>query len=137
MIAVIIEPAMLAVPPVAESEDEIESIITRITSWSRYVLDGGIVRVAQMSDTTEVLATSKCWPSSDNISALLDMYNLRHVYTPKEVSRLVNTILERALIVRDLIGFEVSSCVPDAPTAIDYQSDDLRGAGDRARSLSE
>ncbi|WP_213771970.1 hypothetical protein [Bradyrhizobium sp. dw_78] len=110
MIAVVIEPALLAVPPVANSEDEVESIIDRLATWSAYAVRGSVLKVAQMTETAEILGETNCFPSGPNVHSLLEMYNLNQVYTPNEVTRLINTIIERAILVKHLTGFEVQAC---------------------------
>jgi hypothetical protein len=133
MIAVVIEPALLAVPPVANSEAEVEDIIDRLSAWSGCLLNGSILRVAQMSDTTEVLGLTNCWPTGPNVTSLLEMYGLENVYSPTEVTRLINTILERSIPVLSLVGFEVTECIPDpGRPAVAYQAPQLEQAGQNA-----
>jgi len=63
-----------------------------------------------MSDTVEVLATGSYFPSAPNITALLDLFSLRSVYSTEDVRRSINTILDRAGHVIDEFGIEVSKC---------------------------
>jgi hypothetical protein len=130
MIAVVIEPALLAVPPIASSEDEVEAIIDRLSAWSSCLTSGGVLRIAQMSDTTDVLGETNCWPTGPNVTALLELYGLDHVYSPVEVTRLINTILERSITVQMALGFEVTKCTPypGQPVA-PYQAPQLEAAG--------
>ncbi|MGJ4892829.1 hypothetical protein ACQR1Y_31880 [Bradyrhizobium sp. HKCCYLRH3099] len=110
MISVVIEPALLAIPPLANSEDEVEAIVDRLAIWSAYAVRGSILRIAQMTETAEVLGETNCFPSGPNVRSLLEMYNLDQVYSPNEVARLINTIIERASFVKSITGFEVQSC---------------------------
>lgn len=131
MIGVVLEAGLLAVPPIAASEAEVEAIIDRLTAWSRAVVGSDVIKILQMSDTTDVLGLCNAWPSGDNVEALLDLYGLREVYTPKEVSRLINTIIERSQIVEDVAGIEVTDCLAIDEPKIAYQHQLLKEAGRR------
>jgi hypothetical protein len=129
MIVVIVEPSLLAVPPIADSESEVEAIIDRLISWSKMVLRGGILRILQMSETTDALATCNCWPSRPNVETLLELYDLKTVYSPFEISRIINTIIERAETVKTAIGFEVTDCCAGTVRPeVSYQSPELERA---------
>src|SRR5271154_82654 len=107
MIGVIVDPALLAVPPVADSEAEVEEIIERLMVWSHFAVRGRLLRVLQMSETADVLVESNCWPSGPNVASLLELYNLGGIYSQLDVSRLINSIIERASSVINVLGFEV------------------------------
>ena len=133
MIAVVIEPALLAIPPIASSEEEVEVIIDRLSAWSNCLTGGGVLRVAQMSNTTDVLGETNCWPTGPNVTALLELYGLDNVYSPIEVTRLINTILERSITVKMAVGFEVTECNPGlGQPAATYQAPQLETAGNNA-----
>jgi hypothetical protein len=130
MISAIMEPALLAVPPIANSDDEVEAIIDQLINWSKCVLSGGIPKILQMGETIDVLGASNCWPSGPNVQALLELYSLTGTYSVSEVSRLINTIIERAPRVEDELRFEVKGCTAKSgvpPTL--YQSNELKQAG--------
>jgi len=132
MMGVVIEAGLLAIPPTADSEAEVEEIIERLIAWSSIVIGNDIFKVCQMSDTTEVLGACNAWPSSGNVEALLDLYGLRGVYSSQEVSRLINTIIERSMSVQEAMGVEVVECTAIREPAVTYQNPVLQAAGRRA-----
>jgi hypothetical protein len=116
------------------TEEEVEGIVERL-SRSKHVLEGGVLHILQMSETTDVLGLTNCWPTGPNVTALLELYGLDAVYSPVEVSRLINVILERAAIAQDVVGFEVRDVVSSTgkPRFI-YQAKELENAGANAHA---
>ncbi|WP_441228232.1 hypothetical protein AB7813_14770 [Tardiphaga sp. 20_F10_N6_6] len=112
------DPALLAVPNHATSQDEAEQIIGRLKYWAKPCFFGGEFRALLPSSTLDFLADNGFFPSPPNISTLLDSWNLRHVYSTEDVRRSINFILSRAGAIEDVIDVEVTealyeSSVPD------------------------
>jgi hypothetical protein len=108
-IFIAIDPALLAVPNHAASQDEAETIIHRISNWAKPALFKGMFRGVLLSDALEALTVGNYFPSGPNVAALLDMWNLRNVYSAEDIRRSINFILERALVAADCWGIEAGS----------------------------
>ncbi|QUS38639.1 hypothetical protein RPMA_07165 [Tardiphaga alba] len=103
------DPALLAVPNHASSQDEAEEIISCLKYWARPCFFTGAFRGLLPSDTLTFLADNGFFPSPPNISKLLDSWNLRHVYSTEDVRRSINFILSRSQSVEDVIDVEVTA----------------------------
>jgi hypothetical protein len=106
-LAVAIDAALIAVPSLAVDVNEAESIIGRIIYWSKIVRAEGPVRYLQLSDVAETLAKANCFPSGPNIRALLELFELDHVYSSEDIRRSVNLLLEKTEAFSDVLGIEV------------------------------
>lgn len=107
-LSVAIDAALLAVPSLANDEQEAESIIQKIIYWSRTLRKARAIRFLQLSDTTEILAHANCFPSGPNIKALLELFNLNHVYSTEDIRQSVNLILQGVSSAIDVWDVEVS-----------------------------
>jgi hypothetical protein len=117
-LSVAIDSALVAVPGLAANEQEAEIIVQRIIYWSRAVRGRAAVQFVQLSNVSEILAQANCFPSGPNIRALLQLFNLNHVYSSEDVRQSVNAILQFAHHAAEIWGVEVlrnSNCqeIPD------------------------
>lgn len=103
------DPALLAIPNHASTQDEAEQIVHRIRYWARSCFFSSLFQGAVLGDTITILADGDFFPSTPNIVDLLDQWGLRHVYSTEDVRRAVNFILERAVILEDIFDVEVTS----------------------------
>lgn len=105
-----LDASLLAVPNFASSPDEAELIVRRIAYWAKQASADREVQPAIMSDTVDVLAAGNYFPSGPNVRALLELFALHTVYSPEDVRRAINTILDRASHFIEAIGIEVTAC---------------------------
>src|SRR5262249_32302856 len=103
------DPALLAIPNHASTQDEAEEIVHRIRYWARSCFFSNLFRGVILEDTLKILADGNFFPSAPNIVRLLDAWNLRHVYSSEDVRRSINFILERAAVLEDIFSLEVTS----------------------------
>jgi hypothetical protein len=124
---------LLAVPNSAVDANEAESIIERVIDWARCLQPDSTVRLTQLSDTADILATLNCFPSHPNIEALLCMYKLEHVYSVDLVRKAINGLLDRARPLVDVLGCEAeahSNCSTD-PVLLGTYDDALKSSAER------
>jgi hypothetical protein len=76
MLFVALDPAVLAVPNHATSQDEAEDIIGRIIYWANPALYRAILRPVTLGEILILLTEKNFFPSAPNIIALLDMWHL-------------------------------------------------------------
>lgn len=107
---VVLDPALLAIPNMADSEEEVERIFATVTEWSKHILHRWPIRVVQPARTAEILAASGAFPAGDNIRQLLEMCNLQHVFNGEDIRRAITAVLGQCATAADVIGSEVDSC---------------------------
>jgi hypothetical protein len=133
---VLLDASLLAIPNSAGTANQAEAILGRVIDWARCLHSHSAVRVAQLSDTADMLATLGYFPSEPNIRALLSMFALEHVYSVEDIRRPINALLERATPFLGVFGCEVlkPSTISTKPEILDKYEKPLRIAG--ARTLS-
>jgi hypothetical protein len=62
------------------------------------------------ADALDVLASAGAFPSGPNIKALLELFNLEHIYSADAIRRAINRILEKATPIVEIAGIEVLNC---------------------------
>lgn len=117
------DPALLAIPNHASSQDEAEQIVHRIRYWARSCFFSTLFRGVILGDTLDILASGEFFPSAPNIASLLSEWDLRHVYSTEDVRRSINFILERSAFLEDVLDVEVTevdflASTPDLSTLV-------------------
>src|SRR5262249_54691437 len=76
-------------------------------SWARSAENQNCSRFAISSDVIDILTRANCFPATHNIRALLEMFHLEHVFTPRDVNSRVFSFIQRAERLVDALGVEV------------------------------
>jgi hypothetical protein len=107
---VVLDPALLAIPNMAGSEEEVERIFATVTEWSKQIFHHWPIRVVQPTRTAEVLAAAGAFPAGENIRQLLEMCHLEHVFSGEDIRRAVTAILSQCSTAAEVIGSEADDC---------------------------
>jgi hypothetical protein len=102
--------ALLAVPNTASDQAEAEEILERVIDWAECMRPTSPMLAACASDALDVLVAAGAFPSGPNIKALLELFNLEHIYSADVIRRAINRILERATPIIEIAGIEVLNC---------------------------
>jgi hypothetical protein len=121
MLFVALDPAIIAVPNHANTQDDAEEIIGRIIHWANPSFYRALFRPVTVADILTFLSDGNFFPSAPNIKALLDMWQLGSVYSSEDIRRSINFILERVESAFDAWGIEVlqgtlCGSIPDLST---------------------
>ncbi len=81
MLPVLMDSGMFAVPPYAPNEEAVHNLIMRVLHWSSMADGGAPVKLFKISGSDEVLHDDRSWPMETNIQALIELYNLTHIFT--------------------------------------------------------
>jgi hypothetical protein len=87
----------------------------------------------QLSETAETLARLDCFPAYPNLKALLQRFQLDHVYSVDMVRQAINALLQRAQPFLSVAGCEVqesSNCFTD-PEVLSAYDERLRDSAER------
>lgn len=131
----LIEPALLSIPGIAKSSEEVEGIFNRVISWSRAVRYEGGVRICILENTTKMLAECNLYPAQNNIQRLISDHNLSHVFSANDIQRMFNEILGRALAIEEITEIVIIETTnytssPDVSSSYNHMPDVLRMACD-------
>jgi hypothetical protein len=80
-----LDTGLIAIPNTACDREEAEQILERIIEWAGCIRPKVAVQVVRAFDAADVLATAGAFPSGPNIKALLEMFELQHVYTGEDI----------------------------------------------------
>jgi len=105
-----IDASLLAIPNSADTAAAVEDILAAINDWAAASEDQNCCRFVVCSNVIEVLQTANCFPATQNIAALLDLYNLSHVFSPKDINSRIFSLINRSERVVDAFGTEVLDC---------------------------
>lgn len=103
-----VDTAMLAIPNYAEDELEAEEIILRLKAWADAALAIGNERILRTSTAEQDLGALGFFPGLKNVEDLIEFSGLKGVYDAQTVWSTYNTILNRAGLIEEAIGFEVT-----------------------------
>lgn len=115
---VCIDTALLAIPNYASDPDEAEQVILRLSRWADTVVRLGSNRIVRSELAEEELGALGFFPGLKNVADLIEFNELSEVYDAKTVWSSYNTILNRAGLLADVVGHEVtktSSVTIDPP----------------------
>lgn len=99
--------SLLAVPSSAKTSAEAEEILARLNIWARAAEVQNCVLFAISSDAIGSLQAANCFPGEHNIRALLEMFELEHVFSPKDINARLFSLVQRAERLVDVLGIEV------------------------------
>ncbi|RYX80108.1 hypothetical protein EON83_30030 [bacterium] len=108
MLTLHLDPGLLAAPNFAQNSDEAELLIARIQEWSSRIAKNQIT-VTRSADSDDILSAANAYPAFVPIKDMLDLFSIQHVYAARDVSRMVNTIVDRSQIAIDVLGSEISA----------------------------
>jgi hypothetical protein len=110
MLVVAFDPALLAIPNSAESEEEVEQLLDRLLEWSRATVGEKVATFARLTDVVDLLVLANCYPSGDNIRALLSLFNLNHIFSHADIRTAINGIIQRSVSLSQALGVEIVDC---------------------------
>lgn len=109
MIPVLIDTSVFSVPPYANDAAEVESLVERVLYWAGLLKGGSPAKLYRKTDADEILNICSAWPIERDIRALLTMFGLDEVFSPRDVLGQYIEIFSRALIWSDEFS-DVSDC---------------------------
>lgn len=101
-----IDPAVCAIPAIAQTRDDVEGAIKQIGKLSKDIRECGWCTIGTLSDAATILASAGYFPISTGIRKMLEDYNLSSVYSAEEIRKSVNGILERAVHLEQVSGVD-------------------------------
>ena len=107
---ILLDTAIFAIPNDLVSEEIFEELFGRIVAWDACIRSQNCVNIAIDDDAISYLALANCFPAHDSIKALLDILELGHVYSARDLNRKIYSILERASPSSEVTGFKVTDC---------------------------
>lgn len=108
--ALVIDPALLAIPAVVDTEGELLGSLGMLRSVASDLRGGQKVAYFVLGDATEYLARCGLFPLGPAIRSMLLDRNLGHVFDAEDIRRCIMDILNRADDVKALSNVEF--CVP-------------------------
>lgn len=134
---VCIDTALLAIPNYASDPDEAEQVILRLSRWADTVVRLGSDRIVRSELAEEELGALGFFPGLKNVADLIEFNDLSEVYDAKTVWSSYNTILNRAGLLSDVVGHEVtrtSSVTIDPPVLNGCTPSTLKSISERLLS---
>lgn len=124
--------SLFAIPNAAVSANEVETIFERVRLWATRAERQSAVEFMVESDAVGVLSAANCFPATNNIQALLDLFDLSAVYSARDLNARIFSILERVSAVSDSFDTALADC--DFPEQEDLEvlpAQELRGSSMR------
>jgi hypothetical protein len=103
-----IDLSLFAVPTTADSSSEVQDILSRIQSWASLIDRQNCTTFVTLSNAVDVLRAANCFPATHHLRALLQLYELEHVFSANDINTRLFSILQKAQRFSEVIGFEVS-----------------------------
>jgi hypothetical protein len=102
-----IDLSLFAVPTTAESSSEVQDILDRIQSWASLIDRQNCTSFVTLSNAVDVLRAANCFPATHHVRALLQLYDLEHVFSANDINTRLFSILQKAQRFSEIVGFEV------------------------------
>ena len=103
-----VDTGFLAVPNYASTTEEASRLIESIADWSHRISRKQF-RATKSGDCEEVLASNNLYPAHSSLKEMLELFDLSSTFSPNDIARLVNNIIERSYEVKNCVGVEVVS----------------------------
>jgi hypothetical protein len=103
---VVFDVALLAISSQASTSAEAEENFEAINAWATVAERQNCCRVAISSDAVEVLQAANCFPATHQIQALLELFNLKHVFSARDINARIFSLLGRTEKLVDVFGRE-------------------------------
>lgn len=123
MLSILIDTAILAIPNYACDRNFAENVISRAFIVSNAVLHKLAVNIVLLDNADDVLWANGCAPEKDVISEFLNILELSDIFSPNDVLKSYQIILDRAQRCSDTelhgpIDFEDFSCNPPLSSSL-------------------
>jgi hypothetical protein len=99
--------SLFAVPTTAESSLGVQDILSRIQSWASVIDRQNCTTFVTLSNAVDVLRSANCFPATNNVRALLQLYDLEHVFSANDINTRLFSILQKVQRFSEIVGFEV------------------------------
>lgn len=99
--------SLFAIPSTAESSSDVQDILGRVRAWASAIDKQNCITFATLSDVVDVLRSANCFPATQQIGALLQLHDLEHVFSAKDINTRLFSILQKAQRLSEVMGFEV------------------------------
>jgi hypothetical protein len=90
-----LDPALLAVPIITTTEEQVAAAISTIASIAQELRSGCDCKFYLLADSCALLAEAGLFPARTAVANMLAEYGLSHVYTAEDISRAINDVLSR------------------------------------------
>jgi hypothetical protein len=117
---VAIDVALLAIPSVASSAAAVEGTLANVNEWAAAMEKENCCQFAICSEAVAVLQAANCFPATHNVQALLELYQLGHVFSARDVNSRIFSIISRAERLVDVYDLEVLETETTIAAAIDF-----------------
>lgn len=138
MSVVVLDPGIAAVPPYVSTEEELEAFLERLLDWSGAIIRDNNACFGLIEDAIDALAAANCYPSRPNIAALLDMYDLSHVYSARDIENSINVIIQRCASLEDVLDIRLDLKIiePNPDVFLICVDPILKEAGERSLAIA-
>jgi hypothetical protein len=117
---VVVDTSLLAVPNYAQSFKEAQLILETINLWAAAAEGQNCCCIAVSSDAVGTLEDANCFPATQNIQALLEMFQLEHVFSARDIKARIFSLITRAERLVQLFGAEVAKVEHGSAAEIDF-----------------
>ncbi|SEI01611.1 hypothetical protein SAMN02799636_04951 [Methylobacterium sp. 275MFSha3.1] len=104
--SVLFDASYFAMPGASEHVDDIEDIFMNINDWADRMTNQNVADFLIAYDVIDVLSAANCYPLVENVNALLELYELSHVFSANDISSRMLTIMSNAETVLESWGCE-------------------------------
>jgi hypothetical protein len=106
MLGMLFDSALFTIPPYANDEVSVHSMLERLVHWANVASEGLPITFLKLSNTETVLQDSNCAPELRDIEELLVSTGLSDVYTPWDIQRSYFDLIGRS---NNLADFSVEA----------------------------
>ncbi|MBZ9942655.1 hypothetical protein LB533_16305 [Mesorhizobium sp. BR1-1-13] len=109
--------SIFAVPNSIDTIEGFNSLFGRLEDWASRTATQNCINIVVSDNAIDDLTLANCFPALHNIQALLEMYDISHVFSARDLNKRIFRILSRSVSLSDAIGIRVDQCTADcSPT---------------------
>lgn len=107
--------SLFAIPNTLETVEELDRVFAALGAWADKIGRQTCINIIVTDEAVDILTAANCFPAVHNIQALLEMYNLTHVFSARDLNKRIFKILGRAGSLRDATGVTIETCDAECP----------------------
>lgn len=107
--------SLFAIPNTLETVEELDRVFAILGAWADKVGRQTCINIVVTDEAIDALTAANCFPAIHNIQALLDMYNLAHIFSARDLNKRIFKLLGRAGSLRDVTGITIGTFDAECP----------------------
>jgi hypothetical protein len=108
--AAFLDLSIFAVPNSLKNVGELDRLFDQLEAWSERVGRQNCITIVISDDAIDTLEAANCFPATHNIQALLEMFQLEHVFSARDINKRIFKILGQAAALGEVTGVRIDAC---------------------------